>query len=168
MPIHTIETQEYECVHCGYKWVNRVNGKDGSIPQRCAKCKRYYWNDGQHEQAGRNPNPITPKERGLRVRLGGCEPNELCEKFLSLKPRPTIEKLEYALYPLGYNPRDHKGHVLGERVEGQTYKLVRNWKGYIAVLEKEALRRKEFMQEVIDSRTNTKPVFLDRQRKGKG
>ena len=110
MPIHKIETQEYECVLCGYKWVNRVNGKDGSIPQRCAKCKRYYWNDGQHEHAGRNPNPITPKEkRGLRVRLSGCEPmritvrrhpvpghpehdydgtdfkpNELCEKFLGL------------------------------------------------------------------------------------
>ena len=122
---------------------------------------------GLHEHAGRNPNPITPKEKGLRVRLSGCEPmritvrrhpvpghpehdydgtdfkpNELCEKFLGLKPRPTIEKLEYALYPLGYNPRKHKGYVKGDYIGDNRFKLVRNRKGYNAGREKEALKMK--------------------------
>ena len=29
MPIHSIQVSEYECVHCGYRWINRVNGKEG-------------------------------------------------------------------------------------------------------------------------------------------
>jgi Zn ribbon nucleic-acid-binding protein len=29
MPIERIQVLEYECVRCGYKWVNRVNGHDG-------------------------------------------------------------------------------------------------------------------------------------------
>jgi hypothetical protein len=27
MPIHTIKVTEYECGHCGWKWINRINGK---------------------------------------------------------------------------------------------------------------------------------------------
>jgi hypothetical protein len=47
------------------------------------------------------------------------KPNELCVKFLGLKPRPTIEELEYALYPLRYNPRKYKGYVFGERTKSE-------------------------------------------------
>jgi hypothetical protein len=65
MPIHKIEVSEYECSHCGYKWINRVNGKDGPMPQRCAKCKRPNWDKGYNE------NPITPEETGLRMRVKG-------------------------------------------------------------------------------------------------
>ena len=25
------------------KWINRVNGKEGSKPRRCAKCKKWDW-----------------------------------------------------------------------------------------------------------------------------
>jgi hypothetical protein len=188
MPISKIETQEYECVHCGYKWVNRVNGKDGPVPKRCAKCKRFYWNDGQHTGRGDNPNPISPKERGLRVRLSNprarllepvivkvlrhpvpghpehdyegteLKPNELCKKFLGLKPRPTIEELEHALYPLGYNPRKHKGYVRGEYMGDKLWKLVRNRKWYNAKLEEEAEKRREYMQQVIESREKIIPA----------
>jgi hypothetical protein len=110
MPIHTIQVSEYECVHCGYKWINRVNGKDGPKPKNCAKCKRVHWN-GKDEGSGYNP--ITPSERNLRVRLYKFEgypdgrqyrPNALCEKFLSLNPRPTMQELYEALYPLKYDP----------------------------------------------------------------
>jgi len=39
MPISKIEVDEYECLRCGYKWINRINDKDGAVPDRCAKCK---------------------------------------------------------------------------------------------------------------------------------
>ena len=67
MTIHKIEVSEYECMHCGYRWINRINGKDGSIPSNCAKCKRMYWNGWEQEYPKRDP--ITPEERGLRLRL---------------------------------------------------------------------------------------------------
>ena len=66
MPIRTIQVSEYECVYCGYKWINRVNGKDGPKPKNCAKCKRFHWNGKSREEGY---NPITPRERSLRVRL---------------------------------------------------------------------------------------------------
>jgi hypothetical protein len=63
MPIHEIQIKEYECAKCGYKWVNRINGKDGPIPDMCAKCKRVNWNNLSED--------ITPKENGLRRRING-------------------------------------------------------------------------------------------------
>lgn len=113
MPIHEIQIKEYECVHCGYKWINRVNGKNGTIPKKCAKCKRMNWN-GRGE--GSDYNPILPNERSLRVKLYKYEghlktfmgvegtqysPNELCSAFLNLNPRPNMQELYKALHPLG-------------------------------------------------------------------
>jgi predicted Zn-ribbon and HTH transcriptional regulator len=46
MTIYVIRIKEYECAKCGYKWIDRINGKDGPIPERCAKCKRVNWNGG--------------------------------------------------------------------------------------------------------------------------
>ena len=88
---------------------NRVNGKDGPIPNNCAKCKRTSW-DGM----------MSSKEIGLRVRLYKFEgypdgrqyrPNALCEKFLSLNPRPTMQELRQALCPLGWDPHKHRNKV---------------------------------------------------------
>ena len=64
MPVYEIQTKEYQCSWCGYKWINRFNGKDGPIPNNCAKCKRANWDKGQVEL-------ITPKENGLRRRMKG-------------------------------------------------------------------------------------------------
>jgi hypothetical protein len=35
MGVTRIEVDEYTCGLCDYKWLNRVNGKDGLIPKRC-------------------------------------------------------------------------------------------------------------------------------------
>jgi hypothetical protein len=43
MPILKIQVNEYEYINCGYKWINRVKGKDGPVPKRCAKHKRLNW-----------------------------------------------------------------------------------------------------------------------------
>jgi phage FluMu protein Com len=53
MPIHEIQVKEYECAWCGYKWINRANGKDGDIPNKCAKCKRSAWINGEAEEAAK-------------------------------------------------------------------------------------------------------------------
>ena len=64
MAIQKIEVSEYTCEKCAYKWINRINGKDGSLPDRCAKCKKVNWN-GEED--------ISPKERGLRRKVNGLK-----------------------------------------------------------------------------------------------
>lgn len=39
MSTQKIQVSEYTCGRCGYRWINRNNGKDELIPKRCAKCK---------------------------------------------------------------------------------------------------------------------------------
>lgn len=100
MPITRIEVNEYHCTRCGYKWINRVNGKDGPVPSNCAKCKRTSWN-----------GKISPKERGLRRRIEGYNRlyyshiyedklrnlirwnPDVVKKFLTMQPRATVEEL---------------------------------------------------------------------------
>lgn len=108
MPIHEIKVNEYECLHCGHKWINRTNYKDGPVPKNCAKCKRQTWNMYR----------ITPKENGLRKIVRGFRdlyndhdkyqlkgkasrinwPADLCEQFLAIEPRPTIYELNDIVY----------------------------------------------------------------------
>jgi len=96
MPICRIETNEYECGLCRHRWTNRVNGKDGEIPVKCAKCKRSTWNRPR----------ITAKENGLRRRVsylptlyescikdGYQWPYKVTQDFLNLDPRPTKQEL---------------------------------------------------------------------------
>jgi hypothetical protein len=178
MPIHKIQVSEYECVHCGYKWINRVNGQDKPIPKNCAKCKRFHWN-GKGEGSGYNP--ITPAERSLRVRLYKFEgyldralgagrqycPNALCEKFLHLNPRPTMKELHDALYPLGWDPHKRPNYIPDPdpnrpHISGRiNLKYESPWTAdykrkpdteYDKLLQEEAQKRKEFMKKVIKSR----------------
>jgi hypothetical protein len=45
MPLHTIQTTEYECSRCGYLWIGRKNGEERKIlPNFCPKCKTWMWN----------------------------------------------------------------------------------------------------------------------------
>ena len=164
MPIERIQVLEYECARCGYKWINRVNGHDGPIPQKCAKCKRSGWNGGEKDL-------ITPTEMGLRRRIKYFEtlyeyaplycgitidwPNGLCEKFLDIDPRPTIEELKQVLYPPGglgltsQNHYTHRGFVPDPDMPGQ-------WKydkeEYSKTLKREAKNRIELMLQIMKSR----------------
>ncbi|HEY6668515.1 MAG TPA: hypothetical protein VI033_05110 [Candidatus Nitrosopolaris sp.] len=164
MPIGRIQILEYESVRCGYKWINRVNGHDGPIPQKCARCKRSGWNGGEKDI-------ITPTEMGLRRRIKYFKslyeyaplyfgitidwPNGLCEKFVDINPRPTIGELNQVLSPPGglgltsQNQGIHRGYVPDPDRPGQ-------WKydneEYLKILKQEAQKRIELMLQRMKSR----------------
>jgi len=164
MPIQKIEVSEYECVRCGYKWINRVNGHDGPVPQKCAKCKRLGWNGGKEEL-------VSPTERGQRRQIKYFErlydnagsywnieidwPKGLCEKFLDINPRPTIEELKQVLYTPGglrltsQNQDTHRGCVQDpDRPECMKY----DKEEYLKLLKQEAQKRIELMLQIMKSR----------------
>jgi hypothetical protein len=167
MPLSVIRVKEFQCAKCGYKWINRFNGKEGSLPKRCAKCKTHGWND--------ETGNITPEENGLRRRIMGYGElyyqaasfsptssdegilggqykrknapihwdNELTKKFIALKPRPTIEELRRVVYPL----------VLKIGLTSQNlYKVSKRAqfdKEYLRILKSEAQKRQAIMEQII-------------------
>ena len=140
MPIHKVLVNEYECLRCGYKWINRVNGKEGQKPRRCGKCKRWDWDEG----------PISDEEKRLRRKLMGLEStkvkannmtkrqeldweyllsnsereevvppgrkqNKLCWFFLyRIKPRPSVKELEVVL---AQPTQSHRQDLMKEIIE---------------------------------------------------
>jgi hypothetical protein len=171
MPIKTIKVSEYECVRCGYKWINRINGHDGPVPQKCAKCKRLGWNGGEKDL-------ISHEESGLRTRIKGLKklyyihnlhwgyrderdksgihwPKGLSEKFLNINPRPTIEELKQVLFPpggLGLSSQNlfrRRGYILDPEKPGW---LKYDKKEYLRILKQEAQNRQKAMIEIMKSR----------------
>ena len=179
MPVHKIEVSEYECAYCGYKWINRVNGKDGPMPQRCAKCKRPNWNTGYNE------SPMTPQESGLRRRvqnlyriyrlsvwrLTSTLPDletfsvddylkpEVVAKFLSLNPRPTIQELMGVLYPPGLQLGLDSQNLIRKEAwfpdpekPGWLKHDKPPYKNYLSVVKSDAQKQQQAMQQIINSR----------------
>ena len=168
MTISRIDVNEYQCVLCKYKWINRINGKNGQFPNRCAKCKARNWNEGK----------MTPEENGLRRRLRGMKKlyehvavdfyysdssiskwwdNELTERFLSFYPRPTIEELKQVVHLPGLvigltseNRYSWKGYVPAP-------KNSREWKydkkEYLRILHSEVQKRQDVMRQIIERRS---------------
>ena len=175
MPVSEIQTKEYECSWCGYKWINRFNGKDGPIPNNCAKCKKAKWDKGRAEL-------ITPTENGLRRRIKGFNrtcywgnfthstniifPNDLSDRFLAIKPRSTINEMRQVLYPLGFNTRKYKYYIPDPDKPGKLKyasqcipdpgnpgKMKYNPDNeYKKLLEQEAQKRIEIMVKIMKSR----------------
>ena len=118
MPCHIVEVTEYECAKCSYKWINRINGKDGQKPIRCAKCKRWDWEEGflsiiekrlrrdlLRIESVETPHPTMFGKTGISI-----APTDLCASFLSIYPRPTVQELETVLNPISYlGPYNHFG-----------------------------------------------------------
>jgi hypothetical protein len=164
MTISRIEVEEYQCVRCKYKWINRINGKDGQIPSRCARCKAHNWNEGK----------MTPEENGLRRRLRGMKKlyehvardffsdpsiskwwdNELTERFLNLYPRPTIDELKQVVRLSGRVLTSEsrwtwKGYVPCPENPG-AWKYDK--KEYLRILHLEVLKRQDIMRQIIERR----------------
>ena len=180
MTMHKIEVSEYECKHCGYKWINRVNGKDGPMPQRCAKCKKAHWNLDQ------NDDRMTPKESGLRRRIKNLydvykiavwrvtSPMPDCysfsvddyydrkvvAEFLALdNPRPTIKELIAVLIPpslkLAINSQNFiRYECWYPDPEKPGWLRRERWpcKNYLAAVKSDAQIQIQAMQQIIKSR----------------
>jgi hypothetical protein len=167
LTIREIKVNEYQCVKCGYKWINRINGKDGLVPDRCAKCKKRNWNS--------EGDDISPEERGLRTRIKGIWDlydnsslywsdssirgfwdNDLVDKFLSLRPRPTIAELRKVVYTpelkiglTSQNQHRRRGYIPDPEKPGW---LKYDRKKYIEILQWEARKRQKLMQQIIEKR----------------
>jgi hypothetical protein len=166
MPVSKIEVNEYRCIKCGYKWINRVNGKDGPIPKRCAKCKASNW----------DRDDISPEENGLRRRIKGfkqlyknagfywgdssiadCWSDERTEKFLDLNSPPTITELGRVAEPPGLvirpltsqNQYIRRGLVPDPEKPGW---LKYDKEAYIKILKQEARKRQQMMHQIIETR----------------
>jgi hypothetical protein len=104
MPIARVEINEYECALCGYKWVNRVNGKDGSIPKRCAKCKHQHWEKGPINSLEQSWRHALKKRFGywfdFPPNMGGWRIDDNATKYL--ETRPSIEEMKVLLKPMSY------------------------------------------------------------------
>jgi len=166
MPVSKIQVNEYHCIRCGYKWINRLNGKDGPVPTRCAKCKTSNW----------DRDAVSPKENGLRRRIKGykqlykyagsywndnsiadCWSDELTEKFLDLNPPPTITELERVAEPPGLvlRPLSSQNQYIGRGYVPDPEKpgwLKYDKEAYIKIIKQEAQKRQQVMRQIIETR----------------
>jgi len=175
MPCHKIEVIECECAKCSYKWINRINGKDGRKPIRCAKCKRWDWEEGyisiSEKRLRRDLLRIESVETTHTTMFGetriNIAPTDLCTSFLSIYPRPTVQELEIVLNPISYLvPYNHYGV---RSYGGTCTEQIDCGPGFIPIPEepgryrydkekakemerKEKEIRRELMQQIIDSR----------------
>lgn len=104
MPVNIIQVHEYECIKCGYKWINRKNGQNGPTPVRCAKCKQMDWDKGN----------ISKKESRYRYKLrftvGEYKSNTYRPHFWRtdtkvdelLKYRPSIKDMKLIIQPMSF------------------------------------------------------------------
>ena len=105
MPISRIELNEYTCVLCDYKWISRVNGKDGPIPKRCAKCKRQHWNKGEIDGLEKSYRDALKRRFGYwnsasGIYQGGWRVEENIIRYL--QPRPSVNEMRVLLHPMSY------------------------------------------------------------------
>jgi hypothetical protein len=176
MPIQEIVVSEYQCSYCGYKWINRANGKDGPTPKKCARCKRPNWNTGTR---------ISPKEVGLRRRVQNLYkvyclsvwrltsplPDEssfsvddylnrkVVTEFLNLEPRPTIQELRQVLLSrelkLKLNSRNQlrKEALIPDPDRPGWLKHDRPpYHEYLKLVKADAQKQQGIMQQIIQSR----------------
>ena len=104
MGLARIEVDEYTCELCGYKWINRVNGKDGPVPKRCAKCKHQHWERGPIDTLEKRWRDAIKKRFGYFRQIGGFHGSWQIETNvkLYLQGRPSVEEMKVLLHPMCY------------------------------------------------------------------
>jgi hypothetical protein len=125
MPITRVEVDEYECAKCGYKWISRVNGKDNPRPIRCAKCKRWDWNEGYIDiQERYYRDRLRHKFSRFKAGMFGTFRNVDDDVETLLVYRPTVEDMRLILEPMCYLFGDgHAGKIKYDK-KSQKYKCV--------------------------------------------
>jgi hypothetical protein len=103
MPSRKVMATEYQCAKCGYRWINRRNGKEGSKPKRCAKCKKWDWDEGYKSRTEKQLTRCLIKIEEDDTRYSEIDdtiyeiPTDICTTFLTVYPRPTVEELRSVL-----------------------------------------------------------------------
>lgn len=107
MGIMQIQVNEYRCQLCGYRWINRVNGKDGPIPKKCAKCKHQDWNKGRIDPREKHwANAVRKRfgywhyHNGIFAAIGNWRVARNALRYL--EQRPPIEEMKLLLKPMSY------------------------------------------------------------------
>ena len=103
MPVNIVQVREYECIKCGYKWINRKNGQDQPVPKRCAKCKQ----DWDRENISKKESRYRYK---LRFTVGEYKSHPLRPNYWRtdakvdelLKYRPTIKDMKVIIQPMSF------------------------------------------------------------------
>jgi hypothetical protein len=173
VPCRKVEVTEYECAKCKYRWINRINGKEGPKSKRCPKCKKWDWDEGHLSRFEKRLRRDLLKIEVNEIRFPAMEgtelysiPTDICATFLSLFPRPTVEELTIVLNPICYlGPYDYNHHSHYGTCSDQIHccpgwRLVPDKPGYYSYDEKifeEMVRiekdvRHQLMQHIIDSR----------------
>jgi hypothetical protein len=173
VPFRKVEVTEYQCAKCSYKWINRINGKEGPKSKRCPKCKKWDWDEGRLSRVGKRLRRDLLKIEVNEIKYRTIDgtglypiPTDICAKFLSISPRPTEEELETVLNPICYlGPYDYNHHDHNGTCSNQTYccpgwRLVPEKPGvwhHDRKLEEDMVRiekdvRHKLMQHIIDSR----------------
>jgi hypothetical protein len=176
MPSRKIEVTEYECAKCKHRWVNWANGKEEK-PKRCAKCKRWDWEEGYLSRIEKQLRLDLLKIEANQVRYPtifgetGLHsiPTDICDTFLNIYPKPTEQELRTVLNPLCYlGPYDHGQRptyfyrgTCSDQIDCCPGWIPRpdkpgsydfNWKIYEEMKIKEKYVRHKLMQHIIDSR----------------
>lgn len=103
MPVNIVQVKEYECIKCGYKWVNRKNGQDQPVPKRCAKCKQYWdkENISKKESRYRYKLRFTVGEYKLHPMRPHYWKTDVNVDEL-LKYRPSIKDMKVIIEPMSF------------------------------------------------------------------
>ena len=68
VPFQMIETKEYLCARCGYKWIAGKYGIDKPKPKFCPKCKTWLWDKkpiSESDVVAKDPNDDYFKYKNL-------------------------------------------------------------------------------------------------------
>ena len=125
MPVNIVQVKECECVKCGYRWINHKNGEDGSIPYRCAKCKRPDWelgNISRAESRYRYELRDTFSENKMSAGRWCWTIDPKVDEFL--KYRPSIEEMKVILEPICYLFKDSDGKIIRTIYDSKKYTLL--------------------------------------------
>jgi hypothetical protein len=136
MPITRIEVDEYECAKCGYKWISRINGLNKPRPIRCAKGKRWDWNEGYIDSLERwTRDRIRRKFGRFRTNMFGGRNlvvDDVIERLLVW--RPSVYDMRLILTPMSY--------LYGDGNAG-TIKFDKKSKKYKCLIDKNASSKAE-------------------------
>src|ERR687888_2523409 len=103
MGIARVEVNEYTCELCGYKWINRVNGKEGPVPKRCAKCKHRHWEKGYIDPLEKSYRDAIKHRFGYFRHNGGMFCGSWCTERKGkrhLQRRPSVKEKKRFLHPM--------------------------------------------------------------------